>query len=219
MKVHETIAEIIDLAAGETGTVATLLRKCLVLANSLKNEPLKVWAEKELIGYDPEDPAIPEYRKIAAPARGLFLGPYNEQLHDQPIASLILRKEHRHFAEEAVLRQPIASYEGVKTDSRLDWPANIVGLYERSFFVECQYALNRAWQVVPASLLIGLIDSIKTRVLRFALELKDDLGAVHDDIEKLSNEQVTHNFTIHIHGGNNVVGSTAFSQTNTPKRE
>ena len=126
----------------------------------------------------------------------------------------MLREEHRHFEERAVLSQPIASYEGVKTDAQLPWPANITGLYERSFFPGNDYALNRAWQAIPASVLIGLIDSIKTRVLRFALELKDDLGAVDDDIDKLPEQRINQNFTIHISEGNDVIASTDFKQVN-----
>jgi hypothetical protein len=34
---------------------------------------------------------------------------------------------------------------------------------------------------VPGSVVVGLIDTIKTRVLRFSLELKDELGEVHDN--------------------------------------
>jgi AbiTii len=65
--------EIVTLAAGESGSVATLLRKCLVLAHTLKNDRLKIWAENELNGYGSEDPGIPEYRKIRSGAKGFLL--------------------------------------------------------------------------------------------------------------------------------------------------
>ena len=54
----QLLDEIIDLAAREQGSVATLLRKCLVLAHTLKNERLKTWAENELNGYRNDE--VPE---------------------------------------------------------------------------------------------------------------------------------------------------------------
>jgi len=128
--------EIIDLASSEKGSVATLLRKCLVLAHALKNDRLKVWAEHELNGYDPTDGAIPKYRKAAAPAKGFFVGSFGVQINNQPIPPAMLKERDRHFAESVVLSQPIASYENVEGDSRFvfEWPANLTVLYQRQFF-------------------------------------------------------------------------------------
>jgi hypothetical protein len=39
------VDEIIELSSSESGSVATLLRKCLVLAHTIKNDRLKTWAE------------------------------------------------------------------------------------------------------------------------------------------------------------------------------
>lgn len=118
--------EIISLAASEQGSVATLLRKCLILAHMLKNDRLKLWTEKELNGYDSED-EVPEYRKTAATAKGLFVGPFGAMIHDQPLPSALIEKEHRRMADSVALFQPIASYEGVGHDSKLkfEWPPNM----------------------------------------------------------------------------------------------
>jgi hypothetical protein len=204
--------EIIDLAASEQGSVATLLRKCLVLSHTLKNERLKAWAENELNGYDGEDEP-PEYRRTGAPAIGLFFGPFGSQINDQPIAPAMLREEHRRFAEWVVLLQPIASYEiadATKSRFSVAWPANLTLLYERTFFEG--YALNRAWQEIPRSVFLGLIDTIRTRVLRFALELKDDLGSVSENLDELPKEKIDQNVSINIFGGTNVIASRDFTQ-------
>ena len=63
----ELLDDIIDLAASDTGSVATLLRKCLVLAHTLRNDRLLTWAENELNGYKCAE-SVPEYRKTSAPA-------------------------------------------------------------------------------------------------------------------------------------------------------
>jgi hypothetical protein len=126
--------EIIDLAASDNGSVATLLRKCLVLAHALNNDRLKAWAEKELNGYDRDD-SVPEYRKTATGAKGHFVGPFGSEIRNQPIPPAVLEEKHRAFAESVVLFQPIASYEDVDGGSvfLIEWPANLTLLYQSSF--------------------------------------------------------------------------------------
>jgi hypothetical protein len=208
----QLLDEIVDLAAREQGSVATLLRKCLVLAHTLKNDRLKVWAENELNGYTESD--VPEYRGTPAQAKGLFVGPFGAVIKDQPIPPAMLQKEHRIFAESVELRQPIASYEmsdpGSGSRFMFEWPANLTILYEHSFFQG--YALNRAWQGIPGSVLAGLVDTIKTRVLRFALELKDELGSVSENFDQLPKEKVDQHVVAYIFGGTNVIASSDFAQ-------
>jgi hypothetical protein len=206
--------EIIDLASSDKGSVPTLLRKCLVLAHTLKNDRLKAWAENELNGYR-GSAELPEYRKTVAPAKGLFVGPFRAQVNDQPIPSAMLEPKHRHWAESVQLSQPIAAYENVdpKSNYKFDWPANLIVLYQAAFF-EGTYALNRAWQEIPGSVIAGLLDTIKTRVLRFALELQEEIGAVGENISELRKERVDQQVVNYIFGGTNVIASSEFTQTN-----
>ena len=204
--------EIIELATSESGSVSTLLRKCLVLAHDLKNEKLRAWAEKELNGYQVDD-EMPEYRKAPAIAKGFFIGSFGRQINDQPIPAGALHEKHRHYAESVELFQPIASYEKTDTESRFifEWPANLTAIYQRTFF-KGQFVLNRAWQEISSSVFIGLVDTIKTRVLRFALELKRDLGQVGDHIDRLTKEKVDQSVNNYIYGGNVVIASSGFTQ-------
>jgi hypothetical protein len=198
--------EIVELASGEAGSVATLLRKCLVLAHTLKSERLKTWADKELNGYAQSD-EIPEYRKTPATAKGLFVGPFGAQIKNQPLPSAVLKKEHRHFTDSAILFQPIAAYQNVggKSSFMIEWPPDLTMYYQKAFIEH--YVLNRAWQEIPGSVFVGLIDTIKTRVLRFALELRDDLGVVSDNLNEVPKEKIDQSITMNIFGGNNVIAS------------
>ena len=47
----QLLEEIIELAVDDNGSLSALLRKCLVLSFRLKNERLRMWADKELDGY------------------------------------------------------------------------------------------------------------------------------------------------------------------------
>jgi hypothetical protein len=53
--------DIIDLAVDNSSSLSMLLRKCLLLAHTLKNQRFRTWAEKELDGYDQRN-ELPDYR-------------------------------------------------------------------------------------------------------------------------------------------------------------
>lgn len=209
--------EIIDLAVDGTGKTPVLLRKCLLLARQLKNDRLRHWVDKELDGYALED-ELPEYRR-AGVAKGCFLGSFNARISNQPLPACALDKKHRHWASDVVLRQPIVAYE---TSSQQDeataifeWPADLVAIYQRKFIEG--YTLTRAWLEIPNSTFPSLLDTVRNRVLRFALDLKDDLGHVGDDIDALPRDKVDRQVICNIFGGNNVVAASAqnFTQIGT----
>jgi hypothetical protein len=95
--------EIIDLAVDNSGPLSVLLRKCLLLAHTLKNQRLRTWAEKELDGYDEMDD-LPEYRRVRAIAKGYFLGPFHAQINNQPLPPSVLKPEHRPSLQRFGLR-------------------------------------------------------------------------------------------------------------------
>jgi hypothetical protein len=65
--------EVIDTAVDDKVSIATLLRKCLVLEQQFHNEKFRIWLDRELDGYEPSD-ELPSYRKFRAISYGLFLG-------------------------------------------------------------------------------------------------------------------------------------------------
>jgi AbiTii len=201
--------EIIDLAVDNSSSVSVVLRKCLVLAHTLKNERLKTWVEKELNGYDNGD-ELPEYRRVETVAKGLFVGPLGPMINDQPLAAFVLEPEHRHFATKARLVQPIAAYEmelGEKDMPCIEWPANLTAMYQRKFIKG--FTLSRARQEIPPSAFVGLRDTVRNRIVKFALEIKDELGTVNDDISAIPPTKVEQSVTNNIYGGTNVIAGTA----------
>ena len=187
---------------------SSILRKCLVLSYKLKNDSLKSWVSKELNGYANDDPEIPEYRKISASAKGEFFGPFGEQINNQPIPSAVMKKEHRHWAERAELLQPIAAYEDVKSDENRvrPWPANLVVLYQGEFF-DGDMALNRAWQDIPGTVMVGIVDTVRTRVLTFVLELREQTVEEEIEVENLPYSTVQTLVQMIVIGGTNVFGN------------
>jgi hypothetical protein len=202
------IDEIVELAVDDKTSLPVLLRKCLVLAHRLKNERLKAWAEKELDGYTNDD-VLPDYRQTYTISRGFFLGPGGATISDQPIPTAVLKEEHQAIVEHAEFRSPIAAYQlGSKDERRneqwrIPWPPNLVVMYQRAFFPH--YALNRAWMEVPSNFIAALLDTVRNRVLKFALELQEELGSVSDDPAALSPERVDRSVVNIIYGGHNVI--------------
>ena len=176
--------DIIDAATGNKQEVSVLLRQCLVLSYLIKNDRLKGWVEKELNGYSDTD-QLPEYRKVNSLAVGFFVGPFGSSISEQPLNPYVLAEEHRHFAMTAFLMQPVAAYDRGKTPAEkkerfvIPWPPALTTKYQKKFIKD--YVLDRAHQQVPSAVFTALIDTIRNRVLRFALDLREELGLVSDD--------------------------------------
>ena len=122
-----------------------------------------------------------------------------------------MNKEHRHFVTTATLTQPIIAYEGTELHSGqqfiIPWPTDLTVRYQNKFIQD--FALNRAWQEIPNSVFPALIDTVRNRVLRFTLELRDELGLVNDDLSALPQGKVDQSVTNYIFGGTNVIAGTA----------
>lgn len=174
---HQLIDEIVNGAIECEVSVATLLRKCRLVSESYMNDELTEWVRKELNGYD-DWKGLPTYREISTGAKGLMIGPLGSHVDGQPLASIVLDEEHRHFAETVYMRDPVSSYENIREDGdggyRVEWPANLVLKYQSSFIQG--YALNRAWQEVPAHSIRAIAETVRNRVLEFALSMRREFG-------------------------------------------
>jgi hypothetical protein len=127
---------------------------------------------------------------------------------------MVLKPEHRHFATEVLLAQPIAAYDvpvGKRSTPILEWPPNLTAIYQTKFFEG--YTLNRAWQEIPPSAITALLDTVRNRILKFALEIRDELDTVGDDISVIPQAKVEQSVTAYIYGGSNVISGTAYDFT------
>ncbi|SRR6266446_1847693 len=201
--------EIIDAAADEKVPIGTLLRKCLVLQQQVKNEKFRAWLDRELDGYDQME-ELPPYRVFNCVNKGLVIGGA-AMLNDQPIPLDVMEEKDRELVEKVYLDQPAASYENRPNQSAnaaLPWNPSLTAKYQTKFFRR-PMVLNRAWQEIPGSVLVGLLEQIRTRVLRFALELKDNLPSNAADSTQVSPAVVERSVVNNIYGGNILIASHA----------
>jgi AbiTii len=208
--------KIIDLATDADKPLSTLLRQCVVLAHELKNDSLKAWANQELKGYS-EPERVPEYRIVHAGAMGRFRAGYMFPEITRPLPASILEEKHQRFAQIVYLAEPVSSYENnlkeaqSKPNARLvyQWSADMVAYYQ-SDFIE-GHALHMAYQEVSLGAIAGLLDTIRTRVLNMALDIKTEIGESDADLKKVESnsekaEKVNHIVINHIYGGTVFVG-------------
>lgn len=209
--------EIIDIAVDNKQPITTLLRKCIVLAHQLQNERLKVWSNGELNGYSSIE-NLQEYRTPRAAATGLFVGPGWARFQ-QGIPSAVLEEEHRKFAETAYITQSIGALENILSSGNnlsFSWNANLVAYYVDK--------LRRGWQLfsaeqtVPKSVIAGIVDTVRTRVLNMALEIKAEIGARDEDLKEITPEEskkVDQTIVNNIFGGNVYVSTGQSTMTAT----
>jgi AbiTii len=201
--------DIIEGAVSDTQPIGTVLRKCLLLERQVKNEKFRIWLDNELDGYDNID-ELPDYRTFDSISRGFFVGFGGSQINDQPLSLHVMEKNHQKLVDKVRLSQPAASYEGGSTkatDASLPWPPILTTMYQKKFIAN--FVLNRAWQEVPGSCIVGLVETVRNRILRFALDIQDQLGEDKDSASQLPAETVERSVINNIYGGNVFIAAHA----------
>jgi len=106
------------------------------------------------------------------------------------------------------LFQPAASYEArpdKSADSHLPWNPHLTVKYQNKFLSGMN--LNRAWQELPGSVIVALLEQVRTRVLRFALDIKDSLAEDATSIAAVPAEVVERSVVNNIFNGNVLIAS------------
>jgi hypothetical protein len=208
------IDDITHLAENDENPLPNLLRKCLRLASELKIERLKMWANQELDGYEGcKVEEIPQYRKVQAHAYGSFAGPFNSWSNKHIIIPAVMDKDHRHCAEEVEIVQSVSALNDlVKTDTTkgvlaAHWPPNMVAYYSTKLWQG--WVCHDAWQEIPKSTLVEVMDSVRNITLRMALEIKEELGTSYIDLNTIKPEEAERARTVVINnlGGNVALGN------------
>jgi hypothetical protein len=164
-------------AVGNDVDLAVILRKCRILAQRLKNEEFKQWVDSELDGY-PNINALPKYRIINCLCFGKFryLSQGGETKATQ-IPILQVPQQYRRilftmpfFDSVAVLRNLVSRM----TDENITtgWEADYYALVGRGIFQGCE--LVEAWRLYPKSRVVGVLDSVRNRILKFAFEIESE---------------------------------------------
>jgi hypothetical protein len=204
--------------------VATLLRKAKILASRLKNQELARWVDSELDGY-PDAKDLPPYRILAVSSRGTLINRWRTvHLPEAGVMSSLIPAEFRGWAETAYLIASVSAYDSLikQSDSggmlAVDWPQEIAVKFGAVGYAQLECLA--AWQVIPVSALVAVIETVRNRVLSFALEIEEeapDAGEAPPGAMPMPQDRVGQVFHTVIMGGvNNVApGAVNLSQSHT----
>lgn len=216
------LRKIQEAAVSSDSSITDLLRNCKILASRLSSQELSHWADHELNGY-PNNADLPAYRIHKSASRGHFVGAFGRQLRNAEIPPLQIPEELRDLVCTARLSQPIAAYVDIAASKdvssvQMPWNSSITARLATSFYEDM--SCLSAWQVIPRGVIVGLIDSVRNRVLSFALEIEKmapdagDAGS-KPPANELSETVVQHVFQTTIYGnvGNIASGNHSVTQT------
>jgi hypothetical protein len=194
-----------------------LLRKCKVLAARLDSELLENWLLWESNGY-PEHVGVPDYRVWELQLKGHFFGPFGSGIQNAPIPLVCVPEEARKHYERYECRQSIASVEAaLKTDpATLQVSTGDLAVMLGTRVYQGQNCVQ-VWAEFGAGHLVELLNSVRNRILDFALAIGkvDPIAGEEgsgDANSPLKPSRITQIFKTAVYGGSaTLVGSASNS--------
>jgi hypothetical protein len=201
------LREIQDAAVDAKTPLAVVLRKCMILAARLGHAPFKKWVDDELDGYA-RDAELPSYRRITGVSSiGNFAGPMGASMSNVPLPLGPVPADLRDQYLKVEFREGVAKLEEMARPRDGDlisrWPADLVSRVAYKYFEG--YALMAAHMEIPRNAVVGLLDSVRNKALKFALEIEEQAPTAGDASPGtkplLSEERVAQMFTTIVMGG------------------
>jgi len=213
------LREIQESAINSKIDLATLLRKCKVLAARLGNPEFKNWVENELNGYKDKN-EVPSYRKFNVYSKGHFFGPFQSGIKFADIPMACIPEEFREKLSHCWLLESVAALEALVSDSKggtlqEQWSPDLVAHVGQDIYQDFNCA--QAWKVIPKTAIIAAIDAVRNKILNFVLEIETenpDAGEAAIKANPVPQEKVQHIFNTYVTGSvqNLATGSSNFSQ-------
>lgn len=212
------LRDIQDSAVDSQVQLTSLLRKCKILSVRLGSAEFEKWIDNELNGYSLED-TVPEYRVLQVNSKGHFSGPFRSiRYADIPLSRI--PEELHEILHTSFLTQSIASLESLVENatngSAMEpWGPDLVAYVGRNIYKDMNCV--QAWRVIPINSIVAAIDSVRTRILNFVLEIEAEIpnaGETPINSVSIPKERVTQIFNTYITGnvGNVATGSTNIKQ-------
>lgn len=211
------LEDIQNSAVDAKSDLATLLRKCKLLAARLSNKPLEDWLLWESNGY-PDHVSVPEYRIWPLEIKGHFAGPAGSGIRNAHIPMLMLPNKVRKNFERYECRQSIAAIEDILNNADkgiVNVSAGDLALLLGQNVYKYQNCIQ-AWAEFGTGCLIELLNAVRNRILDLALAVwkeAPEAGEIKNDTTlKIDAKKMTQIFNTTVYGGSaNVVGSAKSS--------
>ncbi len=158
-----------DIASGDVD-VATLLRKCKILAARLGSDQFAQWVERELNGY-PESQSTPEYRRLAITYYASFYG-LGWKVPQAAVPLQVVPEKHRDSFSTIEFRDGIAKAESLAERNKrvsVERP-ELTFLIQGKMYPELQ--CHRVWGELSSIEFEQLVSAVKNRILDFSLKIE-----------------------------------------------
>ena len=211
------IEEILADVTNEAVTTPNILRKATELGHKLGSDELQQWAESELMGYS-DYASVPSYRKRSWPLEGTFQGPFGAIEEGKPIPMSGLSEDLRNLVQNLVLYQSAAALEEMAKDDQTykrPFPYEITSEIGKTVRMSQGMLLTDTYHSVPKYVIVEALDTIKSRLQRFTLELKDNDINPDEPVQVEKQQQLVDGLVVNIIYGNNnsvAVGSQVNQQ-------
>ncbi len=212
------LEDIQNAAVDGRSDLGSILRKCKLLASRLGSKPLEDWLVWESNGYPPEVD-VPDYRKWSLQIRGHFAGPFGSQVNYVIVPPVCLPEKTREWVENYECRESVTTLEAalaeVKGHNLQLSPPNLQLIVNKRILP--QYVCMQAWAEYGPAHLVELLNTVRNRILDFALALGKEqptlLDAEDGSVKKgaIDASKVTQIFNTTIHGPTQFVGSASTS--------
>lgn len=221
------LRDIQNAAVDSKTPLTVLLRMCTVLAARLGNSEFKKWVQDELNGYVNEED-LPSYRVLHVNSKGHFSGPFQSGLRNADIPLMCIPEVIRDRLSHSYLMEPIASLEALveQADSgtaQEPWNPDIVAHVGGNIY-ETMHCIQ-AWKVIPINRVVAAIDTVRTRILNFVIEIESeapDAGesplnsspVPQDKLHQIFNTYITGNIQNMATGSSNVAQNAYMNTEN-----
>lgn len=214
------IHDIQAAAISQTTDIPTLLRMCKLLAARISHEQFAQWVDKELYGY-PNVDSLPDYRVVRVESYGQFIGGFSRADKMQIPVSILpkeMQKQYRHAYMGSCISAYSVLIEGDKTGSLQEqWPLNLAIHYASKITNDMQCV--SAWKEIPVGAVVSLLDSVKSRILGFVIDLEREAPNAGDtpigSFPPLSSEKMKQIFNTNIYGNVGNVSNSGENYTQT----
>lgn len=172
------LQEIQDAAVDSASDLASVLRKCKVLAARLNSKPLENWLVWEANGY-PEQVTVPPYRRWPLQLKGHFAGSFGSGMRNAPVPLICLPERVRAQYENYECRQSVAALEGLskRDEGTLTLDTGDLNVV---LGMKVYRGMNciQVWAEMGTGNLVEAMNAVRNRILDFSLALwKEDPGA------------------------------------------
>jgi hypothetical protein len=165
-----------EVADQQSHSLSDVLMKAKVLASRLRSRKFRQWVDSEINGYE-EGQKLPEYRIVNTTIEGYFAGYFGAYVSGAPMSTSHLEADYRRAFNTLKIPMGVSYIEDLVKGEGGDigmWMDGTAVNYLRIHGTRISdMILNRVFKRVSKHTLMGLLASIRSRLLDFLLELRD----------------------------------------------